>query len=1164
MTLISMCIKTVPQAVLQTNFGTISKTLLDLLATHGAACENPSLVRCLIGCLSHLLRAQSAFGWSQNSTGQVYKSVLTFVCHGKPKIRKAAQHAVCAILKGSLVVTVDNPPEFHPAAAKTAKECLEKLTLTSEVNNVLHILILLKEIISVFPQNHVKTICDAVLGLMQSKAHPHMTTCGMQMLYGLFNSRPATGTLSEEMNAKLISGMYEYKPSINDSKAIIAWLTVQQEAMINLSQLSPDLCLAHMPRFFDEVKKCWGSDRKEVTVAATTALKAVCNECVKPNIDHFVTSESLVEKLNKVFAHVQDGFSYQYHKAWAQVLHLMAVIFDVAGSHCQEELGKLLPSLAERRNAENFAFENELDFVVGKAIRKMGPQVVLKHIDLQITGEEESLDFPRSWLLPVLRENIQNTELSFFIDYFYPLAESCRLRSHRCLNKDDRKGEKIYSVLEHQIWLLLPGFCNCPTDLTKCFRSLAKTLGEQLNKRKDLRIDIMASLRQLILKNMDNEENRSELAGFAKNYLPILYNIYTKLPSGSEETGQRLAAYETIKMYLKIAPKELALKMFDNAFNLYTNESGFMKEAILDILRAQLAYQDVGRIQKLYEVTIKQLTSKDHKEQKKSYKILDELCCSESEACTEFVFANFENLQKVFLQSLAQASPSSQASRIRCLTHIVRKLDEDHRGFISNIIPEVVLCVKANNKKARDGAFTLLVVIGEVLLKLKPDGQTSDDVIHDYMEILVAGLAGSPNSMHCALTAITRVYYEFKDIFPEKVSESLVHNVCLLVTSQAREVVGASLCFLRVFIQANPVEQTTPHVQGIVEAIVKMTEDCKKYFRLRSRYLMDRLVKKFGFDLVSGLIPKNDHVTHKRLNNIRKMQARKEKMVEKKDHRGGDSDDDDESNFRVRSKQKTMDEILADSDSDYDEMESEDEHGGAKPKQHKKKVKKGGAQTFIADGSEGIVDFLDPSAARAVTSVKPKTSSEKSDLEAKKSKDKLGGFKIAPDGRLIIKDTGSSDSEDDEEKETSQKMHSMMIDSDEEGEKSENTFKALVASNAARKRKLGGSVASSRRTAKTNASTSEPAMKYQAGGSGIHRPTKATPDYGSEYRSTKAKGDVKRKGKPDPYAYVPLNKSSLNKRKRAKHEGQFKNLVKGAQAGADAGAKQKARKGQRN
>lgn len=54
-----------------------------------------------------------------------------------------------------------------------------------------------------------------------------------------------------------------------------------------------------------------------------------------------------------------------------------------------------------------------------------------------------------------------------------------------------------------------------------------------------------------------------------------------------------------------------------------------------------------------------------------------------------------------------------------------------------------------------------------------------------------------------------------------------------------------------------------------------------------------------------------------------------------------------------------------------------------------------------------------------------------------------------------------------------------------------------------------------------------------AGGSGIHRPLKARKVEsvaGSEYRATKARGDIKKKGKPDPYVYLPLTRAALNKR----------------------------------
>lgn len=102
-----------------------------------------------------------------------------------------------------------------------------------------------------------------------------------------------------------------------------------------------------------------------------------------------------------------------------------------------------------------------------------------------------------------------------------------------------------------------------------------------------------------------------------------------------------------------------------------------------------------------------------------------------------------------------------------------------------------------------------------------------------------------------------------------------------------------------------------------------------------------------------------------------------------------------------------------------------------------------------------------------------------------------------------------------------------------------------------RKRKRSASVKSGM------SSTSQPLPKYKSGGIGIHRATSVSSVPGSEYRGKKAKGDVKKKGKLDPYAYVPLRRSAINKRKRNKAAGQFKNIIKGAKAGALKGAKAK-------
>ena len=89
---------------------------------------------------------------------------------------------------------------------------------------------------------------------------------------------------------------------------------------------------------------------------------------------------------------------------------------------------------------------------------------------------------------------------------------------------------KPYDVLVSQIWALLPGFCNNPTDLTESFKGMAKTLGETMQNMKELRVYILSSLRQLISKSRGKPEKEAKLARYAKNFLPIFFNIYTTQP----------------------------------------------------------------------------------------------------------------------------------------------------------------------------------------------------------------------------------------------------------------------------------------------------------------------------------------------------------------------------------------------------------------------------------------------------------------------------------------------------------------------------------------------------------------------------------------------------------------------------------------------------------
>lgn len=284
---------------------------------------------------------------------------------------------------------------------------------------------------------------------------------------------------------------------------------------------------------------------------------------------------------------------------------------------------------------------------------------------------------------------------------------------------------------------------------------------------------------------------------------------------------------------------------------------------------------------------------------------------------------------------------------------------------------------------------------------------------------------------------------------------------------------------------------------------------------------------------------------------------------------------------------------MADSES---ELANDIMMGDETEQRPKVKAKRSKKQIYIHEDADTIVDLADVNTMSKISSKyvmqrfhkyrfkykvlslfvpfqASKPVKESSDIleSIKKPTDVNRGFKLADDGRLIIaepkrgfgNDTqpdSDDESVDDELPGESKKQTIADSDSDDGDE--------VTGNNKAQKRKRKVSGSLSIASSKTDQSS-----KYVAGGKGIHRPlgaasirsvhsqiSKATTKapsmaYGSEYRSKKASGDIKKKNTIDPYAYIPLSRTSLNKRKVAKSSGQFKSIVTGARKGAAAGSK---------
>ncbi|XP_013167827.1 PREDICTED: RRP12-like protein [Papilio xuthus] len=1152
LSLLSMGIKSVSQAVLRKQFSDSATIFIELLEKN-AQSENGTLLRSIIGCLSVLLRAQEYAAWGDSSTMKVFDSVLAFVLHSKPKVRKSAQHAITAILRGScfMLPTEDDKvkvPKLHPASNRVAEYCLSQIkpeALLSGHRPVLHILTMLRDVLPVFSKDYIKTTCESILSLMAHN-NIYIKTCCMHTLHALFL---AGGNLSGVLAAQLSRALLAARPPANDTGQSLAWAAVVQQALCCLARLDLNLCVPNLPAFVTVcVTELWHSDVTDINAAATNALKALLFDCVKPALE---TEECFIKHkshIDNIFKTIGTGLDNPFNQALKHVIMTLAVCFEIGNNKLTYILGPLLMKLNERKESHNFNHHKEVEYATGCAVKALGPEFVLTYIPLR-DGTDINLD--RSWLLPVLREKIINSNLKYFATEILDMATFCRKKSREYAQNNDNAKAHTYELLCNQFWSLLPSFCNNPKDIKDNFKTIARVLGNVLKDNPEFRLSVMQALRKLITCSNDDEDQK-ELGRFAKNYLPILLNIYMTPAKGGEGEGQRLAALETIQIYLTITDQNVREELYKNAITQLeaSIDNHFQRESILDIIRLLILYQTHKEIAVLFDKWVFPLcetvindpkkykkAKKDKMEEdgetkplkykekvkliemehKKAYRILEEIFKSGKDSCQQFVKDNYKKIKKMLMNSLNKVADSSKAARLRCIEHLINSshfLNSESK-LIKSAVAESVVCTKDINSKCRQCAFNVINTVGNLL-------KTQDGGMKSFLEMLSSGLSAPVPRVVCAtLRALASALFTFSEDMGLETVQTLLDTVAHKMLENNREVVAGAMSFLKVYTKVLPTEVLAGSLPLIFRTLSKMSEDCKRHARLEVGYFLARMTRKYGADTIEKLVPPEDEVMLKRLRNVRKLENRKKRVKEQK---RSQTDSDSDGDMAVKGTSQTLEDILKDSDSEMEYLDEE-----TKPKKAKRTNK-----AWIQDDVEEIVDLADVSAARKITATDP---TKKKVIEEKAQKKKAGGFKTAADGRLIISDDVS---DDEEEPRPSGDIDTDTDDTDNEAD--DKPSKLLKPGN---KRRYDDILSiKSGRSIRSKAST---ASKYKAGGKGIHRPLgsgASVTSAGTEYRSKKAKGDIKKKGKPDPYAYLPLSRNNLNKRKKAITSKQFKGIVK--------------------
>lgn len=365
--------------------------------------------------------------------------------------------------------------------------------------------------------------------------------------------------------------------------------------------------------------------------------------------------------------------------------------------------------------------------------------------------------------------------------------------------------------------------------------------------------------------------------------------------------------------------------------------------------------------------------STDPQIQKKVYKMIPRLA-----GCSTGILALQERsseLQDILLNSASAAGAPCRRDRLEAIGVVIQYLPTSCLHFIPSTLSEVVISIKEVNEKARSAAFDLLIVMAR---KMNQGGIISQSKIHhmssdapnvqasleEFITMISAGLVGSSAQMVSAsITALARILYEFHIQLSLNIVEDLVDTMDLFLTSPNREIVRSVLGFAKVAVIVLPKGILVSRLKTLVPSLISWSREHKAHFRAKIKHLFERMIRRFGLDLVYKHCPEDDR---RFINNIKKAKERRKRKI--------DAAAEGQYEHAARTEKRTVnfeseyDQAIYHTDeSDIVDDDSETDASDIRVGRRRMHVPK----AYILEGSEEPLDLLDQKAIAHISSQKP-------------------------------------------------------------------------------------------------------------------------------------------------------------------------------------------------
>lgn len=1005
--LLALALPAVPEPVLRAKYAAVAKCLMQIL--HEAD-GDAALIRSAGACLGLVLLAQepSAAAWGRPELLRAFQLQLALAMDARPKVRKVGQKWSADVLSLHAAHQCD---ALSTHIASFAENVFASASSGKDEARLVLLIAFLKQALPLLQRKVVSSLVDALAKFVGSnvKNLRLVTLEALAALTAAASSKLTQDALVKILSTVLAADTHTaqepelalYAVRILESALVRLYTFNEPVAREMLPRVVGMICAQFESSNYKVQKQ---SSRSLLLLLSQCLPPAVLEEqATYTDVARVLSSlESLMTLRFQaawphVFSLLANLFEF-YREASCPAFN------PILKTCC--ELHEAAAQMPNNSQATNDLFAK----VVSAAVAAIGPRQFLQIVP--IDHPSEIVSEKRLWLLPLFKDGLKSypCELDFFSSKFLVLARDCEAKTRE--DNVTPLLAKKYQMLSMQIWGLFPSFCANAVDIDTKFKGVAKVLANAMADKRypELRLTVCQGLQALVKRtraiksrgghreyNADDEDeydhyedeeedeeaavdeeklarDRAALGKYASRYLPILITFVEELDAEKDADSAQIlldtvegfaslaeasfVAQTFKKIMQKLLEATTTAKKLETAAQEEGAKAGSVKKvhqlkrtahAEMNLAMTLISHMDEESINLLYRV-IKPylLDDTDAPMQKRSYAVLVSICDHHPSFMTSE--SNLQDMTGSICESLLTCSIPAKKMRLRVLVHLINAMmtiEGAHaKEFIPNLVGEIMLCTKEANGKAREAAFELLIAMAN-LMKTK-DLQNG---LAEYMQMVLGGLAArTPHMRSASVICLSRLVFEFgrTDAVIQQAMPQLLKTVLMLLHEKAREVIKSVIGFMKLGIAMLPKDQLEEYLPDIINGLLVWIGESKNRFRAKTRVILIKLCRKYGYERIAELVPEEDRALIKHIKKTKEREDKKKSEL-----------------YALRASKKSgnsaFDDFMADSDDEGEDEDGNLEAAAQSVLKRKKDLHK--KKKVIREGDDDIVDFLDANAA---------------------------------------------------------------------------------------------------------------------------------------------------------------------------------------------------------